>query len=115
MLKSTGLVLAASGIVVANDVIVPAMTGGKASITNLNWRIVPATAVLALTLGGLEKVSEPLGVGLAGLVLLAVLVIPVGGSKTTPLDSMSQILGNYNAGSKGTNAATATAATRPNP
>lgn len=84
MLKSTGLVLAASGIVVANDVLfAPAITGkGQIDLNNINWRIVPATAILALMLGGLEKVSEPLGVGLAGLVLLSVLVVPVGNAPT---------------------------------
>jgi hypothetical protein len=90
MLKSTGLVLAASGIVVANDVLfAPGNKGG--GFSDLNWRIVPATAILALTLGGLEKLSEPLGVGLAGLVLLAVLIVPVGNAPT-PLENAGNLM-----------------------
>jgi hypothetical protein len=84
MLRSTGFVLAASGIVIANDIIVaPLVTGkGQVDLTNINWRIVPATAILALMLGGLEKLSEPLGAGLGALVLLSVLVVPVGKGPT---------------------------------
>lgn len=90
MLKSTGLVLAASGIVVANDAIMAPIQGTN-PFSTLNWRIVPATAVLALTLGGLEKLSEPLGVGLAALVLLAALVVPVG-KGPTPLENIGNVV-----------------------
>lgn len=83
MAKAAGLVLAAGGIAVANEMIFAPLDAGKGvTLTSFNWRIVPATAVLALTLTGIEKVSEPLGVGLAGLVLLYVLIVPVGNSPT---------------------------------
>ena len=87
MASAAGLVLAAGGIAVANEAIFVPISQHKdfvASIktdTNL-WRIVPATAILALALTGLEKVSEPLGKGLAALVLLAVLIVPVGNAPT---------------------------------
>ena len=93
MADSTGIVLAAGGIVVANELIFAPMEAGKnVDLTTFNWRIVPATAILALTLGGLEKLSKPLGVGLAGLALLAVLIIPVGNAPT-PIDNASKLFG----------------------
>lgn len=96
MASAAGLVLAAGGIAAANEAIFVPISQHKdfaASIksdSNL-WRIVPATAILAIVLTGLEKLSEPLGKGLAGLVLLAVLVIPVGNAPT-PLENMGNAL-----------------------
>jgi len=87
MASAAGLVLAAGGIAAANEAIFVPISQGKnfttsvTSDTNL-WRIVPATAILAIVLNGLEKLSEPLGKGLAGLVLLAVLIVPVGNAPT---------------------------------
>jgi hypothetical protein len=98
MASAIGIVLAAGGIAAANEAIFAPISEGKdftssiTSDTNL-WRIVPATAILALVLGGLEKVSEPLGKGLAGLVLLAVLVIPVGNAPT-PLANAANAIGD---------------------
>lgn len=87
MSSAAGLVLCAGGIAAANEAIFAPISEGKnfsttiSSDTNL-WRIVPATAILALTLTGLEKISEPLGKGLAGLILLVVLIVPVGNAPT---------------------------------
>lgn len=97
MASAAGLVLAAGGIAAANEAIfVPIaqhkdFTTSIKSDTNL-WRLVPATAILALTLTGLEKVSEPLGKGLAALVLLAVLILPVGNAPT-PLENAAKMVG----------------------
>jgi hypothetical protein len=83
MASAAGLVLVAGGIAAANEAIFVPMSEGKdfsktiSQDTNL-WRIVPATVILALTLTGLEKISEPLGKGLAGLAILAVLIVPIG-------------------------------------
>lgn len=94
MASSTGLVLAAGGIAIANEVIFAPLESGKGvDFSAFNWRIVPATAVLALTLAGLEQISEPLGKGFAVLTLLAVLVIPVGNAPT-PLESAGKVFGN---------------------
>lgn len=96
MAGAAGLVMAAGGIAAANEAIFTPMSAGKnfassiQSDTNL-WRIVPATAILAITLTGLEKVSEPLGKGLAGLVLLAVLIIPFGNA-ATPIENAAKAL-----------------------
>lgn len=97
MASAAGLVLAAGGIAAANEAIFAPVVSGKdfttaiKSDTNI-WRLVPATAILALVLTGLEKVSEPLGKGMAALVVLAVLVVPVGNAPT-PLENLSKMVG----------------------
>ena len=92
MAQSTGLILAAAGIVIANDVIFAPVIAGQKPLTNLNWRIVPATAIAALALAGVEQISPPLGVGLAGLALLAVIIRPVGNAPS-PIENASKFLG----------------------
>ena len=99
MPSAAGLVLAAGGIAAANEVIFVPMEQGKSinwSQDTSVWRLVPATAILALTLTGLEKVSEPLGTGLAGLVLLAVLIIPVG-TANAPLTNLAGLVNHQQA------------------
>jgi hypothetical protein len=96
MASAAGLVLAAGGIAAANEAIFVPISEhkslGASVITDTNiWRIVPATAILAIVLNGLEKLSEPLGKGLAGLVLLAVLIIPVGNAPT-PIENAQKAL-----------------------
>src|SRR5262245_14731226 len=92
MASSTGIVLAAGGIALANEAIFAPLEQKQPPLQHINWRIIPATAILALVLGGLEKVSKPLGMGLAGLTLLAVLIVPVGGAPT-PIESASKAFG----------------------
>jgi len=84
--------LAAAGIVAANEVIFAPAAAGQPLWTNFNWRIVPATAVAAITLAGLEQLSVPLGKGLAMLALLAVLILPVGNAPT-PVENATKMLG----------------------
>lgn len=96
MANAAGLVLAAGGIAAANEAIFVPISQHKDFVTSIKtdtnlWRLVPATAILALVLTGLENVSEPLGKGLAGLVLLAVLVIPVGNAPT-PLENLAKMV-----------------------
>ena len=97
MASAAGLVLAAGGIAAANEAIFVPISEHKDFATSIKsdsnlWRLVPATAILALVLTGLEKVSEPLGKGMAGLILLAVLVIPVGNAPT-PLENLAKMVG----------------------
>jgi hypothetical protein len=87
-----GYVLAAGGIVAANDAVFVPLETGKAPWTEMNWRIVPATALLAGALTGLDKLAPGFGKGLAMLTLLAVLVIPFGNAGT-PLENASKLVG----------------------
>jgi hypothetical protein len=89
MADSTGIVLAVGGITAANELLFAPLTGGKVSF---NWRIIPATAGLALALAGLERLSHPFAVGLAWLSLAAVLSVPFGNAPT-PLQNALKIMG----------------------
>jgi hypothetical protein len=103
-MRSTGLVLAAGAIAAANEVVfAPAVgTGNKTgpngtnaagqAFNDFNWRLIPATVILALVLGGFETVAPQFAVGLGGLVLLSVLIIPVGNAPT-PVDNLAKFLG----------------------
>lgn len=91
-LSSTGYVLAAGGLVIANEAIFAPLVEHKPTWKNLNWRIVPATAVMALLVGGAEKLNAPFGKTLGMLVLLSVLVIPYGNAPT-PLENISKVIG----------------------
>lgn len=92
MLSSTGYVLAAGGLELANEALFAPIVNNTAPWTNINWRIVPATAILALALGGIEKLNAPFGKGLGMLVLLSILVIPVG-KAPTPLQNIAKVTG----------------------
>lgn len=89
MARSTGIVLAVGGITAANEVLFAPLAGQKVSF---NWRILPATAGLALGLAGLERIAPDFAVGLAWLALLTVLVVPFGNAPT-PLQNANKILG----------------------
>ena len=89
MARSTGVVIAVGAITLANEAIFAPLLGEK---TSVNWRILPATAGLALALAGLEKVAPDFAVGLAWLSLLTALVVPFGNAPT-PLQNANKILG----------------------
>lgn len=91
-MKSTGFILAAAGIAAANEAIFVPAIENKPLWTGFNWRLVPATALAALAVGGLETISEPLGKGLAVLALMAVLIVPVGNAPS-PVENASRLLG----------------------
>ena len=92
MAASTGYILAAAGIAAANEAIFAPAVAHKPLFVDFNWRILPATVIAGFTLAGLEKISEPLGKGLAVLALLAVLITPVGNAPS-PVENASKMLG----------------------
>jgi hypothetical protein len=89
--SAIGFVLAAGGIEIANEALFAPIVNHTSPWTNLNWRLVPATAVLALVLGGIEKINAPFGKGLGVLVLMSVLIIPVG-KAPTPLQNITKVV-----------------------
>lgn len=70
MAKSTGIVLTATGITVANEWI---------QTNQLNFRVVIAGLGVALLFDGIEKINERAGVGLSIIMLITVLVTPING------------------------------------
>jgi hypothetical protein len=92
MLSSTGWVLAAGGLVAMNEAVFAPIVDHTAPWSNLNWRIVPATAILALVMGGIEKINQPFGKALGMLVFASVMIIPYGKAKT-PIQNIAKVLG----------------------
>lgn len=90
-MSAAGFVLAAGGIVAANEVLFLPLAGSGSPLSNFNWKIVPATAILAITLTGFEKVVPQFGNALGMLVLLAVLVIPMDSGKA-PLENIANVV-----------------------
>lgn len=90
--RSTGLVVAAGGVAIANEALFAPLSTGNAPWKDLNWRLIPATAFLALALAGLETLAPTFAVGLAGLTLAAVFIVPYGHAPT-PLDNVLKIMG----------------------
>lgn len=91
MAESTGWILAAGGIVAVNEaVFVPAETGKLPDFTSV-WRILPATALLAVGLAFLERAVPQFATGIAKLLVVGVLVFPIGNAPT-PLQNASKLV-----------------------
>lgn len=91
-MSAAGYVLAAGGIVAANEVIFAPLEGQGNPAKNFNWRIIPATAILALVLTGFEKAAPQFGNILGGMVLLVSLMAPMGNAPA-PLDNIAKAVG----------------------
>lgn len=89
MARSTAVVLATGALTLANEAVFAPMAGQTVAV---NWRIVPATAGLAIALGALEHLAPEFAVGLAWLALVTALFVPLG-KAPTPLDNLTKILG----------------------
>jgi hypothetical protein len=89
MARTTGIVLATGAATLANEVVFAPLLG---EAVNVNWRILPATAGLALALAGLERLSEPFAVGLAWLAFGTALFVPFGNAPT-PVQNAARVLG----------------------
>ena len=90
MAASTGPVLAAGAITFINEgLLTPAAGDGPAK---WNWRVIPATAGLALALAGLERLAPGFAAGLAWLTLLTALAVPIGNAPA-PFVTASRALG----------------------
>jgi hypothetical protein len=85
-------VLAIGGITAANEALFAPLAGHGTPWQNFNWRVIPATGVLALALAGLEKLSPALGVGLAYIALITVLVARFGNAPS-PVENLAHVLG----------------------
>lgn len=80
MSRAIGPVILAGGLAAANEAILGPVAVHKAPDFAAVFRLLPATAGLALALAGLEKVAPQFAVGLAWLLVAGVLVFsPTGG------------------------------------
>lgn len=92
MAESTGLIIAAAGLVVVNETVLKPAVSGQPLFQNVPWRIIPATVIAAVVCAGVESISEPVGKGLAGLVLLAVL-LGTASSTSSPIENAAKLVG----------------------
>lgn len=92
MSASTGLVLAAGGITAANEALFAPLAARAQPWHNFNWRIIPATAIAALLLSGLDQVSPVLGRGLAATALVTVLFARLGNAPA-PVENLATVFG----------------------
>jgi hypothetical protein len=92
MLASTGWILAAGGLEAANEALFAPLLNNQTPWQNFNWRIVPATAVMAAVVGVIEKAAPKFGVGLGVLVFASVLIVPYGKAET-PLQNLLSVMG----------------------
>jgi hypothetical protein len=92
MLQSAGWVLAAGALEAANEAVFAPLLGQGTIWQNFNWRIIPATAVMAGAVSVIEKASPKFGVGLGILVFASVLLIPYGNAPT-PVQNLIKVMG----------------------
>lgn len=92
MLQSAGWVLAAGALEAANEAVFVPLLGGGTVWQNFNWRIIPATAVMAGFVGVIEHAAPKFGVGLGILVFVSVLLIPYGNART-PIENLLRVMG----------------------
>lgn len=90
-MSAAGYVITAGVIAAANEAIFLPIEGKGTPLKNFNWKIVPATAILAMVLTGFEKVAPDFGNGLGIMVLLTVLVVPAGNAPS-PLENLAAIV-----------------------
>lgn len=80
MAKSTGIILAVGAVTVFNDTIL--------NKEDLDFRVPIATAFGAIAFSLLEKVNQPITVGVAWVALLTVLLARVNPTKPAPLETL---------------------------
>lgn len=87
MARSTGPILAVGAVTIANQSLL------AKNPQPIDFRIVPATAVAAMGLALLEKVSEPLAVGLAWISLVTILLVRIDPKAGAPAENILRMLG----------------------
>jgi hypothetical protein len=92
MAQSTGIVLAAGGVTAANELLFAPLAGEGTPWKDFNWRIIPATAVVAVAMAGLEKLSPRLAVGLSVTMLITAMTVQFGKS-APPIANIAKTLG----------------------
>jgi hypothetical protein len=90
--ESTGIALAVGGITAVNELLFAPLAGHGTPWKDFNWRIIPATAVFALALGGIEQLSPVFAKGLGYIALVTVLFARLGNAPA-PAENLMNVLG----------------------
>jgi hypothetical protein len=88
----TSVVLATGGITAANELIFAPLSGHGTPWKDFNWRIIPATGILALALKGVEVISPHIAMGLAVTGLITALITNFGNAPA-PILNIANTLG----------------------
>jgi hypothetical protein len=93
MSDSTGFIIAAGAITLLNEAFfAPLAAGGNANWGAVNWRIIPATAIAAVALAGVDQLSPAYGKGVAVIALITVLFAQLGNAPA-PLVNLEKVMG----------------------
>lgn len=92
MASAAELGLVAGGITAANEALFAPLSGHGTPWQNFNWRVLPATGILALLLWGLDNVSHSLAMGIGAATIATTLVVPLG-KAGAPLTNVATVLG----------------------
>jgi hypothetical protein len=110
MVSAAGIIMATGAMTLINDAIQqpqsagrpdPFIKGGDANIIdNVDWKIIPATAIAAGIFWGLEQGNASVAKGLAMLAFFTALIVPirpVNGEdwKLSPLGTLLQVTTGY--------------------
>lgn len=88
----TDIAFATGAVTAANELIFAPLSGDGTPWKNFNWRIVPATGVLALALYGIEQLSPRIAMGLAVTSFITALITSFG-KAPAPIVALSETLG----------------------
>lgn len=91
-MNAAELGLVAGSITAANEALFAPLSGHGTPWQNFNWRVIPATAILALLLGGLDQVDHPLAMGIGAATIATALVTPLG-KAGAPITNLTNVLG----------------------
>lgn len=92
MAEPAGLAITVGTISFANEALFAPLAEHRPTGTDLNWRIIPATALFALALTGISKLSEPFAVGIGYIALFTVLFARTGNAPA-PIENVATVLG----------------------
>lgn len=87
------IALLVGGVTAANELVFAPGSG----LTKFNWRIIPATAIFALLLAGLDQISPTLAKGVGVTALVTVLFTRVGNAPA-PIENIDKMLGYSSTG-----------------
>jgi hypothetical protein len=90
-MSAAGVAITVGTVTAANELFFAPVTG-NGTLNDFNWRIIPATAVFALLLNGLEKFSPILANGIGYTALITALIVPFGNAKS-PIQNLNSFLG----------------------
>lgn len=92
MSAAVTLAFSAGAVTAANELLFSPLAGHGTPWQDFNWRIIPATAVFALAMAGLDKISPNLAVGISLTAFLTALLAQFGNA-AAPVTNLAKALG----------------------